>query len=239
MNSRYESIVIDLEFTGTPNDLGIPGFTDEVIDIGAVRVDCQGNILDSFHTFVKPEYAESVSKYVTRLTGISDRDLIGAPCFVEAMDLLTSWIGTIGSKRMVAWSKADKHQIDTESMVKGYALPMLLAHWIDLQAILPRVMHIGGRGKHMSLKRAAEWYGNEISLEESHHALYDAMQTADLLAQLLNGSLEEHIRVLDMVMPQRGRRAEEHAGMGPMAGLLSELFHQMGGNKSLVRHISA
>ena len=64
-------VVVDTETTG------LDPLTDHIIDIGAVRLDEDLAVVDRFTTLVDP--GVPVPLFVTRLTGITDADLAGAP----------------------------------------------------------------------------------------------------------------------------------------------------------------
>ena len=77
-------VALDLETTGLDTQ------RDEIIEIGAVKF--QGNqILGSFNTLVNPH--RSLSQFVSQLTGITDRDLSGAPPFAAISGDLENFIG--------------------------------------------------------------------------------------------------------------------------------------------------
>lgn len=80
-------VVIDLETTGNSPDQGA-----RMIQIGAVKVEgC--TITDRFSTFVDP--CCSIPPFITELTGITDKDVEGAPVFREiATDLLAFMEGS-------------------------------------------------------------------------------------------------------------------------------------------------
>lgn len=56
----------------------------ETIEIGAVKVR-QGNVIDTFETFVRPEYVDKLTPFCTELTGLTFADLENAPTFNRAI----------------------------------------------------------------------------------------------------------------------------------------------------------
>ena len=82
-NTGY--VVFDLETTG------LSPFKDEIIEIGAVKVDKEGQIVDTFTTLVKP--ARPVSEFIRNLTGISNEMLADAPSIYTALPRFNDFVG--------------------------------------------------------------------------------------------------------------------------------------------------
>lgn len=183
MNHYQQNIVIDLEFTIVDPKNRMRRMKHEIIQIGAVRVSAEGEILDSFLAYVKPECARHVSRKVSRLTGIADRALSDADALEKVLQDFRAWVG--GEKtRFVAWSDTDLRQLRNETDAKGISFSEGEERWLDLQKIYPRLMKIG-KGRLMKLSVAADWCGIKIEEANLHGALYDALLTAELLSSLM------------------------------------------------------
>lgn len=83
MNTGY--VVFDLETTG------LSPFKDEIIEIGAVKVDNDGKIVDTFTTLVKP--TQPVSEFIQNLTGISNEMLADAPSIYTTLPRFNDFVG--------------------------------------------------------------------------------------------------------------------------------------------------
>ena len=67
--------------------------TDEVIEIGAVKLDDDYKQVDEFQCYVRPQYGE-ITKHITKLTGITQETVADKPLFPEAFQNFMDWIGT-------------------------------------------------------------------------------------------------------------------------------------------------
>ena len=82
-NTDY--VVFDLETTG------LSPFKDEIIEIGAVKVNKEGQIVETFTTLVKP--SQPVSEFIQNLTGISNEMLKDAPSIYVALPRFANFAG--------------------------------------------------------------------------------------------------------------------------------------------------
>jgi len=162
--SRF--VAIDLETTGlTPAN-------DEIIEIGAVLFE-NGSVKDVYQSFVNP--GRPLPYIVTSLTGITDRDLVGAPKFDEVSDELLSFIGEmpiVGQNTsfdlgfLVASGGVDfrfpgKTVLDTAELARIF--------WAEL----PR----------FSLGSLCSTFG--VKLESAHRASDDAQATGEVLVEMI------------------------------------------------------
>lgn len=68
-------IVLDLETTG------FDPLNDKIIEIAIIKVDNNGQILDTFHHFVNPE--KEIPLNISNLTGISNEQVVDKPTFEQ------------------------------------------------------------------------------------------------------------------------------------------------------------
>lgn len=152
-------IVLDFEFAPMPRQRQRRGLRNEIIEVGAVKLDNRGNVMGEFSQFVQTEFTEGVAFPVRQLTGIS------------AVDTAT-----------------DRRQLLTECQAKHIDLSTFPTDWADLQAFYTSIMDVGSHGC-VSLSDAATWFGIEFdeSTGHAHSALADARVTAKLLKQVMDG----------------------------------------------------
>lgn len=175
---NMQHIIVDLEFAPIKDRDIRKELKNEVIEIGAVRLDENYEYVDSFDLLVRPEYA-FVDTMIYKLTGITKSALSEAPLFDEAMDIFTDWIGT-DNFRIYQWSENDRLQILHECKYKRLSekqTGLCGKHWRDVQRIYSRVFHSYCQP---SLERALD----ELAIEfegHMHRACDDARNTASIL----------------------------------------------------------
>ncbi len=175
-------VVYDLEMCKVPK--GAPreqfGSASELIQIGAILLDEEYNEIDSFMSYVKPEYG-MLDKFIIDLTGITEADLKDAPGAAEALSAFVDWMPE--DAIMVSWSGNDEAQIFREIDGKGIdnpALEDMLYDSIDCQIEFENRIDAS---HPYALAEALAITG--IDCETAiHDALVDARNTALLFAKL-------------------------------------------------------
>ena len=95
MSAYDQNIVIDLEFTATRStEARARGLHNEIVEIGAVKLDSACNEIDRLSVMVKPRFVKGVSGFVHALTGICDSELVSAPELDEALARLARGLVT-------------------------------------------------------------------------------------------------------------------------------------------------
>jgi DNA polymerase III epsilon subunit family exonuclease len=159
-------VVLDTETTG------LDPRNDRVIDIGAVRLGPDLEVTERFVTLVDPGIP--IPLFITRLVGIADGDVRGAPGFAEAYDTLREFVGD-------AVLVGHNVGFDREHLAAGArraGLPPLANEWFDtLEAALLLYPELD---RHALPVLAAE-FGIE---REAHRALPDAETAAEVLKRL-------------------------------------------------------
>lgn len=189
-------IVIDLEMNKIEKQFhGDLKLSSELIEIGAVRLDDGFQQVDTYQTYVLPDYG-MMDEHIIQLTGITDEMLTGAPKFAEAMDDFAKWIGTKPAQ-FYSWSLSDIRQFQNESKFKGYKGEILLTmehNWNDFQEEFSRLL---GIEKKVRLKQAVASADYEFT-GDPHTALADAVNTAEILR--LSKDKEKFERVMKPVL---------------------------------------
>lgn len=189
-------IVIDLEMNKIEKQFrGNLKLSSELIEIGAVRLDGDFQTVDTYQTYVLPDYG-AMDEHIIQLTGITDDMLVGAPRFAQAMDDFAEWIGRERAQ-FYSWSLSDIRQFQNESRFKEYTGKILLKmerNWHDFQEEFSNLL---GIEKKVRLKQAVASADYEFT-GAAHTALADAVNTAEILR--LSKNKEEFERVMKPVL---------------------------------------
>ena len=219
---------IILDFEMNPVGMSFPqvysSLKQEIIEIGAIKLDSHLEVVSRFRCLVKPAYNSHITPYITKLTGICYTDVAEAPSLDEALELFTDWIGETQNCRIYSWSDNDLRQLQTECDYKKINFPLIMKRWLDFQRPFPRMMHMAQSNRRIALKEAARYFDIHMDQRKAHSALYDAEITAQLLVFFLNG--EYRAQVEYMVFDERPHRLTNKLG-DLCGGVLSELLRQM------------
>lgn len=160
----------------------------EIIQIGAVKFDCNFNKLCDINITVAPKYYTEMNHYVRALTGIRTRDLKKGKPFPVALCEFKEWCGD--DCCFITWGPDDMsmltanmklHSIDDSDLPRCY----------NLQLIFNK--QVSGENRQWSLSSAMEKLGLPLDLT-CHDALNDATYTARICAALdMEKGIEEYI----------------------------------------------
>ncbi|GHG61328.1 hypothetical protein GCM10010919_05640 [Alishewanella longhuensis] len=159
-------VVLDVETTG-----GKAG-TDRITEIGAVKVQ-GGEVLDTFNTLINPE--RLIPSFISRLTGISNAMVAGAPKFADIAAQLSEFLQ--GAVFVAHNAKFDYGFIRSE-----FARCELPFDMPQLCTVVNMRRYYPGLASYSLGKLCADF---EITLTNHHRALADATATVELL-KLIN-----------------------------------------------------
>ena len=173
-----EFIVFDLEATCWDDNL--MGREQEIIEIGALRINPYGEVTGQFQTFVKPLYQPRLSVYCKELTGITQSDVDAAEHFASAGHRFREWIND-EAPVLCSWGARDLELLQSDCAV--HKLPNA---WLDGYFDLKDQYHdFKGLSKKRGLKRVLLSEGFEF--EGNHHrALDDAMNLSHLFTRYID-----------------------------------------------------
>lgn len=177
-------VILDVEMCKIPKALRTKKYrhANEIIQLGAVLVDEDYNIVDSFDEYVKPQLG-TLDKKIIDLTGITYENIKDADSFNAVMHRFENWL-IDKEVTAVSWSMTDMTQMLYEAEVKeydGYIVDRLCENWIDCQEMFDKKIDAD---RQMSLRDAI--VASDIEVEgREHDGLVDAMNTAKLFIKLM------------------------------------------------------
>ena len=231
-NYNYH-IIIDLEMNPVleTNKKAKNQLKNEIIEIGAIKLDKHLNITDRFKLYVCPEYNHQITPTIMRLTGIHTSTVLEANTFEYALRKFVEWIGSDPGTRIYSWSNNDLTQIKKECKFKGVPFPDCMNKWLDIQKVFPRIMKIHNGQKRIALNEAVRYFDIEFNKKEAHDALYDAEVTAQIVVHFLNGKYKDQVNCINSFMQPK----ETINSIGDACGgILLNLLKQMQSESALV-----
>ena len=174
--------------------------TDEVIEIGAVKLDNNYKQIDDFQCYVKPQYGE-ITKHITKLTGITNETVADKDTFVNEFNNFMDWIAT-KEVTLYSWSTSDMNQLKNECRFKlfDFNVEWLEHHWVDLQKEFDDRI---GLHNNLALKHAIGAMNRNFE-GTAHTALADAENTAAILALMQDNEafMKTMQPVIDLLKPK-------------------------------------
>ncbi|WP_018605549.1 3'-5' exonuclease [Uliginosibacterium gangwonense] len=175
-------LVIDLEATCSEDDT-ITSEMMEIIEIGAVWANPEGQIIERFQAYVRPTDHPQLTAFCTGLTGIDQATVDGAMTFDKVAPALTEFAQHYRSPEGFwgSWGAYDRKQIERECARHGLANPLEGLTHQNLKALFAKQQKIG---KQVGMSKALALAG--LTLEGQHHSgIDDACNIARLLPWVL------------------------------------------------------
>ena len=196
-------IVLDLEMNPVRQTLKDIRrvLTDEVIEIGAVKLDDEFNQISEFQCYVKPEYSR-ITRHIKKLTGITDEMLEDKEGFAVEFKNFIDWVGD-GEVTLYSWSNSDVNQLKNECAfkLKDFDTRWLEEHWVDLQKKFDDRI---GLQNNLALNHAVGAMNKNFKGKQ-HSALADAINTAAILMLMQDEEAFKRTMqpIIDLINPKR------------------------------------
>ncbi|MGN1098022.1 MAG: exonuclease domain-containing protein, partial [Clostridia bacterium] len=184
-------IVLDMEWNQSypkeGEDIRKKKPLNEIIEIGAVKLDENMRCLATYKRLIKPVFIKKLNAHVKKLTGITSQMLARGSYFPEIIEEFKEWCGE--DRVILTWGYDDIPMLI--SCLKMYGMETeWVGKWYNLQVIFNAQTDSGTNQK--SLKSAMEYFNCSIDEEHPwHDALNDAEYTAMICRNL---DLEKGIR---------------------------------------------
>ena len=175
--SRSESLrnvsfaVVDCETTGVNPE------TDRILQVAAIIVNGEGEVVDQFDTVVRPESPESYTHGAEHIHGISKEQVENGMPLREALEKLwtisSGNVFTAHNARFdIGFLHAESERVGLSNRIDTHVDTLALARKTDAE-----------KTRRHTLDALCEHYG--IEREKAHDAKADATATAELLIHLM------------------------------------------------------
>lgn len=203
-------VVYDLEMCKVPKGEKREefGFRQELIQIGAVMLDEEFNMVDTFMTYVAPRYG-FVDSFIEKLTGITPANTKDAPSTEEALNAFLDWIPD--DAVLVSWSENDPIQIYHEIDGKHIEIPRLEALLDDSLDCQWEFEEKIDATRAYALSDALSITGIDCN-GGAHDALIDARNTALLFAKI---NLEPELQMSKYYLTEEDMNCYRSSGVLP------------------------
>lgn len=174
-------ILYDLEATcwrGRP-----PHGVNEVIEIGAYKVNEVGDLLGEFNKFVKPDVNPQLSGFCTWLTSIKQSDVDRANKYPVVIEQFKEWINVDDNDyQLCSWG-----QFDVQLLKNDCLLHELDYDWLDYNLDIKAQYQdlMGDRVKKTGLKNTIKREGFEFTGIQ-HRAISDAENLAKIFIKFID-----------------------------------------------------
>ncbi len=180
-------IIMDLEWNNSYNKIK-KCFVNEVLEIGAVLVDENLDVIDTFSVIIRSQLIKKLSGRVKNLTHISNEDMSSGVSFQKAISDFSKWIGGRNCVFM-SWGNSDiRVLVDNFSMFCGMNSVPFLTQYVDLQKYCQQFI-VGVSNQQIGLVNAAVHMGIDVSECSFHRALEDSLLGLRCLKKCFNKDL--------------------------------------------------
>ncbi|MBO5726691.1 MAG: exonuclease domain-containing protein, partial [Clostridia bacterium] len=148
------------------------GFINQIIQIGAVKLDENLNFIDNFNRTVRSSVSKKVTKRFTELTGITTEDMLSGIPLDSAVSEYNEWVGD--DFVTLTWSNSDLYAIISNvKFLLSDGLQFKTGNYVDLQSFVQNELRLSGHeiNNQISLSSAAEMLGISTDMFELHTAL--------------------------------------------------------------------
>lgn len=167
---------------------------NEIIEIGAIRLNRNMREVGRFKTYVKPNIYKLLNPRVSQITGITQEQLVNGVDFIDALKDLGEFVGE--DSIICSWAKDDIAELIRNSDYYNCKSIDWLKGYIDLQEYCTKILL---EKKSISLINALNKLRIKVKEEELHDALNDAVYTAEVFKRIYNDRAVKSFIIRDII----------------------------------------
>ncbi len=185
-----EYIVLDLEWNQAPDESNLSHIPFEIIEIGAVKLNSEKKIVDTFCEAILPQIYTTIHYITKEITKFSAEDLANCRSFKEVMTDFLKWCGT--DCVFCTWGTMDLTELQRN--MHYYNIPLLPSpvFYYDIQKIFS-IVYDDGKAR-CTLKSAIEYLKIDNN-QEFHRALVDAYYTTKIIQILPDDVIADYYSI--------------------------------------------
>ena len=181
-------IILDLEWNGAYSRKR-KAFFNEIIEIGAIKVNNEMKIIDSFSAIIRPQIGKKISTRVKKLTRITEDDLVKGVSFLRAMKMLRRFMR---DAILVTWGLSDiKVLTDNYYYYSGKKRIDFIKRFLNLQEYCSRRLNFLDGNNKLGLSKALDMLNIEVDESNFHRAVGDCRLEYACLKKLYDRKLLE------------------------------------------------
>lgn len=193
-------IVFDLEWNQSPDgkEYANKEIPFEIIEIGAVKLDSEFNIVSVFEKVIRPQIYQELHHKIKEMLDISSEDLEKGVTFVQAFQEFISWCGD--NYVFCTWGNMDllelQRNMNYYNIQNTFEFPLV---YYDLQKLFS-ILYEDGKSR-----RTLEYAVQLLKLEESasyHRAVNDAKYTAQVAINMDFSKAKQYYSIDYYTIPQ-------------------------------------
>lgn len=155
----------------------------EIIEIGALKINDFGEVIDTFSAFIRPKVHHVLSDFCQRLTNISQIDINRADDFSTVINDFWDWADLADSDEylLCSWGGFDKRAFAADCRLHDFDTDWLEPH-LNMK---DRYMRMKKLRQPVGLKKVVEREGFEFT-GMHHRAISDAENLAKIFVKYLD-----------------------------------------------------
>ncbi len=164
-------VILDLEWNAAFSKKR-KKYINEIFEFGAVKIDDDMNIIDSFAMLIRPVIGKFMNPYVKKLTNITFDELKAAEN--DFQSAMRSFADFLGDSVLMTWSTSDLLALlENQSYFTGGEKIKFMKRYCDLQSYCEHRLGVGSASRQLGLSACAELLSIPVEGDQ-HRALADA-----------------------------------------------------------------
>lgn len=197
-------IIFDLEWNNAYN-YKIKRGMNEIIEIGAVKLNDDLEIVDTFKQLIKPQLSKKLGSRFKNLTHITIEEINESGiAFDVAFDEFSKWCGK-GDNLFLSWSTSDLYTLVANfKYFENTVYVDFMTKYVDAQKYCMSFIESSDSSNQISLSHCAQAFEIDTDCTKFHRALEDCMVTAYCFKKVYDkNKINDYVQVCDISFFER------------------------------------